>query len=441
MKRYPVDSASAWWAAVKTVHPGDFIDFTRDVQLPADVTIPPGVTVDMGGHTVSPPTPDVNKPSGYRLFNVQAGDITIQNGTIAGAGWGVYTFYSCANITIRNVQFTDVRMAAIKLSALKGQRVDGIAIEDCTITATARPQTLIDLGPGAIGATSIQRVNINGPLGSDSNTACDGIAVEDGQGPISIENVDVTGVPGDGIDVKNSAPLVVKNVRVTGAIRNGIKLWCHSTADPGGAVAAASLSDATIKGCGLEGLVVAAGVVSVDRVAVESPTAAAGWGNGTGYPADITVRNSSFIRTGTSASWLMYTDGGDSRPLTEPAEVRFEDCTFWGGNTNNIFSPKTGNPQRGLSKTQALAGDWPPNFVRCVYAESAPVEEPPPVIPPPTPTAEQRITALEALYASQTQIMNVIADKLRVTEETLARVSAQASLAVSRWEALREALK
>lgn len=438
---FTVDTPAAFLATAKTAKPGDTVTVAADLTLPADVNLPAGVTVDLGGHTVSPPPPDLAKPMGYRLFNVQAGGITVRNGTIDRAGWGVYTFYSCNGVTLKNIRFNDARMAAVKLSALKGQRVDGIVIEDCTITATARPQTLIDLGPGAIGETEIRRVTIHGPLGSESNTACDGLAVEDGQGPITIEDVQIHGVPGDGCDVKNSAPLTVSNIEIEGAVRNGLKIWCHSTGgEATGVAATAAVNDAKITNCGLEHIVVAAGTVTIDGLTVEAPGAAAAWGGGYEYPADITVRNASIVRTGTSSSWLMHTDGGDSRPISSyPAKVRFENCRFWGGNTNNLFSPKAGSPLPSLSKSQALAGQWPANFVNCTYAESGPVVEPPPL--PPGLSTEQRVSALEALYASQVQTVDAIADKLRVTEEALARVSAQAAEANAAYQKLREALK
>lgn len=412
-----------WNAALKTVPPGGVLQLTGNLSLPADVTLPAGITLDLNGFTVSPPPPDATKPAGYRLFDVSRGGITIRNGTIDNAGWGAYTFYNCSDLTFTNVAFTNTRMAAVKLSALKGQRVDGIVIEDCTVTATGRPQTLFDLGPGQVGNVTIRDVVIQGPVGAESNTACDGIAIEDGQGDILIENVSVNGVPGDGVDLKNSAPVTVRGLIIQNAVRNGLKVWCHSTAG-GVATSTANLEDVTIKNCGLEHIVVAAGTVTIDGLTVEAPGGAAAWGGGYEYPTDITVKNASIVRTGTSSSWLMFTDGGDSRPISSyPAKVRFENCRFWAGNSNNVFSPKAGNPLSPLSKQQALAGQWPSNFVGCTYGQSVTadpdtddgdVTPPPPPPPPPVePTLAERVTVLEA----------------------------EVTALMSKWEGLREAVK
>ncbi len=123
-------------------------------------------------------------------------------------------------IVLRGLDISGVG-EVIKLQAAEAAVSHQVLIEN--VTAHDYDFGGIDVGPeGSIDGLTIRNVTLAGPVGGD-NTAVDGIAVEDGQN-ITLDNVRVTGHPGDGVDLK-ADHVVLRRVAVTGTARDGIKLW------------------------------------------------------------------------------------------------------------------------------------------------------------------------------------------------------------------------
>jgi hypothetical protein len=370
-------SASAYNTAASRARAGDTIRLTSSMTLPPDTKVPAGVTLDLGGNTVT----IARRSDGTqaRGLSVEGGGITVQNGTIRDAFWALYAFYPGTGFTFRNLTIRDSK-AFLKLAAAKQGLTSDILIEDVEVFATNEPQTILDLGPGATSNITIRRYK-SYTGGTSSNTAADAIGIEDAIGPVLIEDVLIDGARGDGIDVKNSAEVILRRCVVKNTVRNGIKLWGQGgdTIGSDAPVADMLIQDSKIYTTGITALGVAAGNVIIDGMYIETPTVAANWGRGE-VPLNVIVRNSNFRRIGTSSSSLMLMDGGDSRPVIVPGKVRFENTTFYAGPaTAHLQGVKPENPTPYQSVANAKAGRWASHFVNCRYEDvpdSTPVPRP-----------------------------------------------------------------
>jgi hypothetical protein len=168
--------------------------------------------------------------------------------------------------------------------------------------------------------------------------------------------VDVSGFPGDGVDLK-AGGVRLSHVRVHGITRNPIKIW-------GDGKTASTLDHVITRDNGLDA-VAASGPLAIRDSYFEG-------GNIGAYAFEFlgntsaTIRNTAFTRKTTDPAKY-------NTLLTSAmtARVRFEDCTFWNGPLSNVVNVMTG-PVSLMTAQLSTQKRWPGIFTRCRYKDADP---------------------------------------------------------------------
>lgn len=385
-----VSTVEQYMLATKKVVP---VDITLQADLTftfGDIPVPNGVTVDLGGHTVTLVDMLAN-PTIRRGFALGDGS-TLRNGTIVNCGWPVYRNAGAKNqITVRYLNFRNVQgMCKFGASGNSGGITESVVIENCRAELTGVPGTIIDLGPGSMRDVTIRNVRTHYVLDPTlTNTGSDGIGIETALGDVLIEDCVIDGCLGDAYDIKGNA--TIRRCWAINSSRQAFKVWGRKdkptifedcVALNCGYGSMANAGQVTVKGCYLEGGWRDNYAIMFGAQKPYDPNAKDQWGNPNDYGCggvDATVTYSQFIaRVGMSR--LIEAEKENAAAGVRAANVTFDKCTFL-----NVRHPHIFVGSWYQSTENAKKGIWDPHITNSTYGDvPAPVLEgyTPPVVPP-----------------------------------------------------------
>jgi hypothetical protein len=392
---------------------GDELILVADVSVPPDTRLPFGTTLNLNGRTLRI---DLNLAAYPQFEGKQrglcldagpsgvGGGITVRNGTIAQAIWGVYTNYTARDIVISNVTFRDV-VAAVKFGAAYGVPYpqNNILVENIDIYPVSYHQTLVDFGKAPSADNIVQNVRIHGvttetPTNDTATSACDGISCEDMYGQFDATDIYIEKVRSDAFDIKNYGPLASLNVtrlRSFDNKYNNVKLWGQGGDQPTNTYMTDCVMARAWTGAALTMRAGAAFITDCvmlhnDALAFAGVGQAIGtnpslkglygegafngsWTNCIFHQVDNTVNPHTVMVRG---------DMGDGGICNEDVVNTFDGCLFIPHPRTVVIYTQKANPGTGgttdPAKTQYLAaarsGTWLANFTNCTVGDASVIE-------------------------------------------------------------------
>ena len=222
IEAYPVSTLSALTAALES----GVVDV---IQLTSDITIPEGdglvfeedtrVMIDLNGHKL------INE--GSIAVDARAGSsVTLVNGAIEGADSGYGVLATGAEVTLSNVDMTNVKYGVYLLDGTGANELDSKArIVGCDINCTGN--AVLVIGNGTSSAQTTQVVVENSTLVSTNDIAISGNGTATGTGKwgtdIQLINSEVTGYWAGIYHPQMEGTLTIYNCTVTGYTGIAIK--------------------------------------------------------------------------------------------------------------------------------------------------------------------------------------------------------------------------
>lgn len=201
----------------------DVIQLATDITIPADSALVfdegDRVMIDLNGHTL------VNE--GSIAVDAKAGSsVTLVNGTVQGAGAGYGVLSTGAEVTLSNVNMTDVKYGVYLLDGTGTNELDSKArIVGSTINCTGN--AVLVVGNGTVSAQTTQVVIENSTLVSANDIAISGNGTATGTGKwgtdIQLINSTVTGYWAGVYHPQMEGTLTIYNCDITGYTGIAIK--------------------------------------------------------------------------------------------------------------------------------------------------------------------------------------------------------------------------
>lgn len=362
-KTYNVSSPSDYNNAMKSAKKGDTVLLKANITMPCDTPVTAGVTLDLGGKTITLPDklPDGR---GSRGISVEGGGITIRNGRIDNGKWAIYAFFPASDYLFEDLRITRTK-TFLKMGAAGKGVTKNITVNRVIVECDDNPWTILDIGPGSSSNVTIKNFYSKARVKND-DTGSDGIGIELALDPVTLDNVHIDGCSGDAIDIKGSAH--ISNSIVTNAVRQAFKIWglkefpssmTNCIAVNNGFHSMANAGDVTLTDCYFEAgtkecpaIDFGAGKKCGD-IDIHGVPDIYGCGGVT-----VTATRCRFIRRGGSA----YLVSAENWPVA--AKVKYIDCSFWNPTHPNLHVGAV-----TALKAAAQQGIWPSEFVNCKYED------------------------------------------------------------------------